>query len=42
MSSIPSGKPNPAPPIGDVCRQLGVTEQTFYAWKKKHAHLGGE
>ena len=27
-------------PVGDVCRQLGIAEQTFYAWKKKYAHLG--
>ena len=27
-------------PIGDLCRQLGIAEQTFYAWKKKYAHLG--
>jgi len=27
-------------PIGDVCRQLGVSEATVYAWKKKYAHLG--
>ena len=27
-------------PIGDVCRQLGVVTPTFYAWKKKYAHLG--
>jgi len=25
---------------GDICRQLGVAEATFYAWKKKYAHLG--
>ena len=24
----------------DVCRQLGVSEATFYAWKKKYGHLG--
>jgi len=24
----------------DVCRQLGVSEATFYIWKKKPAHLG--
>ncbi len=24
----------------DVCRQLGVSEATFYVWKKKFAHLG--
>jgi transposase len=27
-------------PVGDVCRQLGVSEATFYAWKKKYAHWG--
>jgi putative transposase len=27
-------------PAGDVCRQIGVSEATFYAWKKKYAHLG--
>ena len=27
-------------PIGDLCRQYGIAEQTFYAWKKKSAHLG--
>lgn len=27
-------------PIGDLCRQYGIAEQTFYAWKKKYAHLG--
>jgi len=26
-------------PVGDVCRQ-GFSEATFYAWKKKYAHLG--
>jgi len=27
-------------PVADVCRQLGVSEATFYVWKKKFAHLG--
>lgn len=27
-------------PVGDICRQLGVAEATFYGWKKKYAHLG--
>jgi len=27
-------------PVGDVCRQLGVSEATFHAWKKKYARLG--
>ena len=26
--------------VADVCRQLGVSEATFYAWKKKYVHLG--
>ena len=28
--------------VGDLCRQLGVSDATFYAWKKKYAHLGRE
>jgi putative transposase len=24
----------------DVCRQVGISEQTFYAWKRKYAGLG--
>jgi len=27
-------------PVGDLCRHLGVSDATFYAWKKKYAHLG--
>ncbi len=27
-------------PVGDLCRQLGVSDATFYAWKKTYAHLG--
>lgn len=27
-------------PVADVCRQLGVSEATFYVWKKKYAHMG--
>ena len=27
-------------PIADVCRQVGVSEATFYVWKKKYAGLG--
>ena len=26
--------------IGDVCRQLGVSEQTYYRWKSQYAGLG--
>ncbi len=26
--------------VPDVCRQLGISEATFYVWKKKYAHLG--
>lgn len=26
--------------VGDLCRQLGVSEATFYVWKKKYASLG--
>ncbi len=27
-------------PAGEVCRQLGISEATFYKWKKKYANLG--
>ena len=26
--------------VAAVCRQLGISEATFYVWKKKYAHLG--
>jgi putative transposase len=35
LREVESGRP-PA----DVCRQLSVSEATFYIWKKKYAHLG--
>lgn len=27
-------------PIGEVCRKMGISEATFYNWKKKFAGLG--
>jgi putative transposase len=27
-------------PVGNICRQLGVSEATFYVWKKRYGHLG--
>ncbi len=27
-------------PIKDVVRKMGITEQTFYRWKRKYAGLG--
>ncbi len=24
----------------DVCRKMGVSDQTFYRWKKKYAGMG--
>jgi putative transposase len=26
--------------VGEVCRQVGSTEPTFYTWKRKYAGLG--
>jgi putative transposase len=26
-------------PVGDVCRQVGVSEQTFYRWKKTYGGM---
>jgi putative transposase len=27
-------------PVGEVCRQAGITEATFYRWKKQVGALG--
>ena len=27
-------------PVGEICRKTGVSEQTFYRWKKKFARMG--
>jgi putative transposase len=27
-------------PVLEACRKLGITEQTFYRWKKKYAGMG--
>ncbi len=27
-------------PVGEVCRKLSVSEQTFYRWKRKYAGIG--
>ena len=27
-------------PVPEVCRKMGISEQTFYRWKKKFAGLG--
>jgi putative transposase len=26
--------------VADVCRQMGISEATFYVWKRKYANLG--
>jgi putative transposase len=26
-------------PVADVCRQIGISDATFYTWKKKYAEL---
>ena len=27
-------------PVAEVCRKLGISEQTFYRWKKKYSGVG--
>jgi len=27
-------------PVKALCRKLGISEQTFYLWKKKYAGMG--
>ena len=34
-------QPESGTPVGDLCRQLGVSDATFYAWKKKIAGSSG-
>ena len=26
-------------PVGEVCRKMGISEQTFYRWKKRYGGL---
>jgi putative transposase len=26
--------------VADVCRQMGISDATFYVWKKKYGNLG--
>ena len=26
-------------PVGDICRQAGITEQTYYRWKKTYGGM---
>jgi len=35
-----SGRQTPGTAVGDVCRQLGISEATFYVWKKRYGHRG--
>jgi len=35
LKQVESGKP-----VGEVCRQLGVSEQSFYRWKRKSQGIG--
>lgn len=35
LKQVESGKP-----VGEVCRQLGVSEQSFYRWKRKYQGVG--
>jgi putative transposase len=27
-------------PVADVCRQMGISEASFYVWKKQYGKLG--
>ena len=31
---------DPGTALADVCRQLGISDATFYVWKKRFARLG--
>jgi putative transposase len=34
LQQVASGRP-----VGDVCRQVGISEQTFYRWKKSYGGM---
>jgi len=27
-------------PVSEVCRKIGISEQTFYRWKRKYSGIG--
>ena len=29
-----------ATPVPEICRKMGIAEQTFYRWKKKYTGMG--
>ena len=31
---------NAGQPVADVCRQMGISEATYYIWTKKYAEMG--
>jgi putative transposase len=35
LRQVESGKP-----VGEVCRQIGVSEQSFYRWKRRYEGMG--
>lgn len=35
LRQVESGKK-----VADVCREMGVSQQTFYTWKKRYAGVG--
>jgi len=39
-SRWPCARPRPAPRSGEICRKLGVSDQSFYRWKKRFGALG--
>ena len=34
------GNMSPVTAVAEIVRKMGITEQTFYRWKKKYAGLG--
>ncbi|WP_414717554.1 transposase [Steroidobacter sp.] len=33
------GQGNAGQPVADVCRQMGISEATYYVWKKREYPL---
>ena len=40
LPSFPERQVEQGTPAAEVCRKLGISEQTFYTWKKRFAGMG--
>ena len=39
-SCVPLREAEGGKKVGDICREMGVSQQSFYSWKRRFAGLG--